>query len=293
VRSAIVILTLGGCNQAFDLKPTISIDASRADIDGDGVTDAEDNCPTLANSDQMNGDGDAFGDACDTCPALASSSTHDEDRDRVGDDCDICPGTSDFGLDEDHDGVGDLCDLKPDKVGQPDHRALFEPFVTMPADWVPDMVPWSEASDSIAPDRLLGPGDRLRNIRIMTPGVWSATVGFEALTHWDQSDSYSVRAENAVDSIECSVVCTSNTDVQTTSCLATTAHNGFPQLTTVVIPQPRVLIKIFVKDVGAPFCIFGTSNYEQFASAFPVDGMKISITASPRIRVAYFDYITQ
>ncbi len=29
-----------------------------------------DNCPNLANADQLNGDGDEFGDACDGCPTV-------------------------------------------------------------------------------------------------------------------------------------------------------------------------------------------------------------------------------
>jgi hypothetical protein len=35
------------------------------DADGDGVTDADDNCPRVANADQADGDSDGSGDACD------------------------------------------------------------------------------------------------------------------------------------------------------------------------------------------------------------------------------------
>ena len=38
------------------------------DGDGDGVPDARDNCPAVANSDQKDGDTDGVGDACDTLP---------------------------------------------------------------------------------------------------------------------------------------------------------------------------------------------------------------------------------
>ncbi len=38
------------------------------DQDGDGVLDAVDNCPTVANPSQANADGDARGDACDPFP---------------------------------------------------------------------------------------------------------------------------------------------------------------------------------------------------------------------------------
>jgi YVTN family beta-propeller protein len=37
------------------------------DQDGDGVADATDNCPTVANAGQADGDGDGRGDACDPC----------------------------------------------------------------------------------------------------------------------------------------------------------------------------------------------------------------------------------
>jgi hypothetical protein len=38
------------------------------DADGDGVPDATDNCPSVANADQADTDADGRGDACDPCP---------------------------------------------------------------------------------------------------------------------------------------------------------------------------------------------------------------------------------
>src|SRR5262249_30901812 len=38
------------------------------DRDCDGVPDAQDNCPRVANADQADGDLDGVGDACDNCP---------------------------------------------------------------------------------------------------------------------------------------------------------------------------------------------------------------------------------
>lgn len=66
------------------------------DDDGDGVPNAADNCPQVANPDQFNEDGDARGDACDPCPQLAAP-TDDADRDG--------------------DGIGDGCDPRPDQPG--------------------------------------------------------------------------------------------------------------------------------------------------------------------------------
>ncbi len=42
------------------------------DADADGVGDAIDNCPTVANADQSDLDGDGIGDACDNCVAIAN-----------------------------------------------------------------------------------------------------------------------------------------------------------------------------------------------------------------------------
>ncbi len=52
-----------------------------ADGDGDGICDALDNCPEIANADQADADGDDQGDACDV----------DADDDGVADDADNCP----------------------------------------------------------------------------------------------------------------------------------------------------------------------------------------------------------
>jgi hypothetical protein len=49
------------------------------DLDGDGVPNAEDNCPTVPNPDQADFDGDGVGDACDLCPASLPSRSVDDD----------------------------------------------------------------------------------------------------------------------------------------------------------------------------------------------------------------------
>lgn len=43
----------------------VEYNSSSADSDGDGIADASDNCPLIANSDQKDTDRDGLGDACD------------------------------------------------------------------------------------------------------------------------------------------------------------------------------------------------------------------------------------
>ncbi len=79
-------------------------DACDRDMDTDGVDDAEDNCPGLSNPDQLDADADGAGDACDS----------DDDGDGTADETDNCPVTSNAGqVDGDADGTGDACDNCP------------------------------------------------------------------------------------------------------------------------------------------------------------------------------------
>lgn len=59
-----------------------------ADTDGDGWSDALDNCPNVYNPDQADADGDGIADACDNCPAIANADQADVDGDGRGDACD-------------------------------------------------------------------------------------------------------------------------------------------------------------------------------------------------------------
>ncbi len=84
------------------------------DSDGDGVCDANDNCPALASANQQDSDGDGFGDVCDNCPSVQNPSQANLDGDVFGDACDNCPSfPSSNGADGDGDGVGDACDNCP------------------------------------------------------------------------------------------------------------------------------------------------------------------------------------
>ncbi|TKD02735.1 thrombospondin type 3 repeat-containing protein [Polyangium fumosum] len=120
-----------------------------ADADGDGVPDAYDDCPDVANLDQGDQDGDGVGDACDAdpdgdgiptemgdnCPMTPNVGQEDRDEDGVGDACDaddavdddgdgvadtndVCPGVPDAEQsDMDGDGAGDACDADIDGDG--------------------------------------------------------------------------------------------------------------------------------------------------------------------------------
>jgi hypothetical protein len=118
------------------------------DTDGDGVPDASDNCPSVANAGQQDTDADGVGDACndandpdgdeyatplDNCPNASNPGQQDTDGDGVGDACneandpdgdeyatplDNCPNASNPGQqDTDGDGVGDACNDASDPDG--------------------------------------------------------------------------------------------------------------------------------------------------------------------------------
>ena len=79
------------------------------DGDGDGIPDASDNCPSVANPSQTDTDGDGQGDACDSSP-----NGPDSDGDGIPDATDNCPNVSNPAqIDSDGDGMGDACDSTP------------------------------------------------------------------------------------------------------------------------------------------------------------------------------------
>ena len=95
----------------FPKGVAVDATASGADADADGVPDATDNCPALANPDQADSESDGQGDTCDT----------DDDNDARGDGEDNCPTATNAGQEDlDGDGAGDACDLDDDNDGVAD-----------------------------------------------------------------------------------------------------------------------------------------------------------------------------
>lgn len=64
------------------------------DADSDGVNNAVDNCPSVANANQANEDGDKLGDKCDPCPPVRNDTPSDPDGDGVADTCDPNPNVA-------------------------------------------------------------------------------------------------------------------------------------------------------------------------------------------------------
>jgi cysteine-rich repeat protein len=96
------------------------------DMDGDGIPNAMDNCPTVFNpirpvdgGKQADADMDGVGDVCDPCPldmgtTCMSVNANDVDGDGVPDTQDNCPGVANPDqADADMDGHGDACDSCP------------------------------------------------------------------------------------------------------------------------------------------------------------------------------------
>ena len=86
------------------------------DSDGDGIQDDVDNCPNIANPNQVDIDSDGIGDACDLCPSDPANTCDpgDVDGDGIQNTADNCPGKANANqTDSDSDGMGDACDYCP------------------------------------------------------------------------------------------------------------------------------------------------------------------------------------
>merc|ERR1712227_965083 len=111
-------------------------DACDNDSDNDGIDDDRDNCPTIANPQQIDTDNDGVGDECDNCKDVSNPNQEDDNANNIGDACDNgvdrdndgipddhdnCPDLANADqLDSDSDGQGDACDDDKDNDGVPD-----------------------------------------------------------------------------------------------------------------------------------------------------------------------------
>lgn len=100
------------------------------DVDGDGVADDSDTCPTLWNPSQQDicpdQDGDGVTDVQDNCPTVPNPGQEDSNSDLLGDACDIdvdgvadavdnCPAAANADqANMDGDAEGDVCDADAD-----------------------------------------------------------------------------------------------------------------------------------------------------------------------------------
>jgi hypothetical protein len=76
-------------NNTSNNRDVETVTLTAADQDADGIPDAADNCPAVANSDQADIDKDGAGDLCDNCPVVENPSQSDADADGKGDACDL------------------------------------------------------------------------------------------------------------------------------------------------------------------------------------------------------------
>lgn len=85
----------------------------RGDKDGDMIPNGLDNCPLIANPDQVDTDNDGIGDACEQTDG-STDPTGDFDGDGTTNEDDNCPAVPNpTQTDTDNDGIGDACDRYP------------------------------------------------------------------------------------------------------------------------------------------------------------------------------------
>lgn len=151
------------------------------------VACASEDAPTEPDPDDLDGDG--ILNAQDNCPRRYGLSQHDEDGDGIGDDCDVCPmvvdpDQRDQGEIDAHafaDGVGDACDVRPALGG--DKLREFHSFET---DTTPS---WVGAGWAIAGDRASALGDaRWQHARPQQGGSLVAQLTVESIA-WRTGDA--------------------------------------------------------------------------------------------------------
>ena len=131
---------LYSCNEPDDepsclpFRPGEYDGTTTTDIDGDGIDNDVDLCPTvfdpvrpMDSGVQRDHDEDGLGDVCDPCPLgedgdgdCLGFDPDDRDSDGVDDTLDNCPMTPNFDQDDtDGDDIGDACDACPEDYNEP------------------------------------------------------------------------------------------------------------------------------------------------------------------------------
>ena len=136
-----VVITVHAPNEPYLAFDYTLLDTARiADSDGDGLPEALDNCPSIANLDQADSDEDGAGDVCDNCPGLPNASQSDLDGDGAGDLCDDCP--EDATDDADGDGWCAPEDCDPaDAAVNPDGHEVCDDGLDNDCDGTVDQLP--------------------------------------------------------------------------------------------------------------------------------------------------------
>ena len=138
----VLVLSAASCRQVFGLEPPVH-------GDGSGTFDAhaDPDSSEIDGNNVMDSDGDGIGNAMDNCPAIANAAQHDEDSDSVGDVCDKCPVNAN-NVDTDGDGVGDGCDPHPGTTGE--IIRLFESFHGgVPPTWTVSGGTWTASNTEL------------------------------------------------------------------------------------------------------------------------------------------------
>lgn len=211
------------------------------DADGDGVSDANDNCPFVANRDQTDSDGDGVGDACDNCKADPNPTQSDIDGDGVGDACDDdidgdgvanaqdnCPTVPNKNqANHSSTSLGDACNPDIDGDGIPNAKdncpLVANPDQTIPAgatcttdadaDNVADQ--YDNCQDVANPDQKDTDGDGLGDAcdpDSDNDGIANAKDNCPTVANPDQADSDNDGIGDACDPVFCYVVDKANPD---------------------------------------------------------------------------------
>lgn len=113
-------------SDAIALKAAKDPDEVNLDVDGDGVRNAIDNCPKIANANQDDEDRDAIGDACEDEDDDEVNVDIDDDGIRnIADNCPTIANTNQ--LDEDENDIGDACEDDDDNDNKASTKKITRP----------------------------------------------------------------------------------------------------------------------------------------------------------------------